>query len=133
MKIASLVRRLGERQFVRFVLAGIVNTLFGLAVYIGCIFVGMPAWLAMLVGTVAGVAFNFLSLGAYAFRDFSLRRLPRFVGGYTATYFFNLGAFEALHRYVADAVWCQLLLTVPVALFSYLLMSRLVFRTHRAR
>ncbi len=105
-----------------------MNTLFGLAVYVGCVMLGSPPWLAILVGTVAGIAFNFMSFGAYAFRDLSLRRLPRFVCSYGATYLFNLAAFGVLHAWVKDPVWCQMLLTPPVALVSYLLLSRFVFR-----
>jgi putative flippase GtrA len=131
MDFRRLVSSLGEVQFVRFLVAGVVNTAFGLAVYLGCLHAHAAPWLALLVGTVAGVTFNFFSLGAYAFRDLSLRRLPRFVGGYAVTYAVNLAALTLLRPLVPDPAWRQILLTVPMALFSYLLMSRLVFRRPR--
>ena len=40
----------------------------------------------MLFGTVAGIAFNFFTLGGYAFRDLSPRSIPRFVLGYAFVY-----------------------------------------------
>jgi putative flippase GtrA len=127
MVLGRIVRLLGNSQLIRFLITGVVNTLFGLGVYVACIAASLAPWLAMLVGTVAGIAFNFFSLGSYAFRDRSLHRLPRFVCSYGLTYLFNLAAFDGLHGWVRDPVWCQVLLTPVVALFSYLLMSRFVF------
>jgi len=127
MNAGRLIRSLGNQQVLRFLLAGAVNTVFGLGVYVGCVWLGMPPWLAMLIGTVAGVAFNFLTFGAYAFRDLSMQRLPRFVLSYAATYFFNLLAFHALNLWIGSAVWCQVILTPVVAAFSYLAMSNFVF------
>jgi len=127
MNAARLIRTLGDRQVFRFLLAGAANTLFGLGVYIACIWLGAQPWLAMLIGTVAGVVFNFFSFGGYAFRDLSIRRLPRFLLSYAATYAFNLLAFHALNGWVSSEVWCQVILTPVVAVFSYLTMSNFVF------
>ena len=124
---------LAERQFLRFLLAGGVNTLFGFGVNIGVMLAGFPVWLAMLVGTVAGVAFNFFTHGGYAFRDLSARRLPRYIAGYAIVYVVGLGAFHVLNRFVPGPVLCQVLLVVPIALFSYLVMSRFVFRKRADR
>jgi putative flippase GtrA len=119
---------LARHQGLRFLVAGGLNTLFGLGVYAVTVRAGLAVWLALLAGTLAGIAINFLTLGGYAFRDLSPQRLPRFVLGYAATYAVNLVAFRALHRHVVDPVACQVLLVGPVALFSYLVMSRFVFR-----
>ena len=133
MDLDKFVSSLGNIQFIRFLLAGVVNTLFGLGVYVVCIYCGLSPWLAMLVGTCAGIAFNFLSFGAYAFRDLSLSRLPRFLCSYGVTYLFNLAAFHALNNWVSSAVWCQVILTPVVALFSYLSMSNFVFARKESR
>jgi putative flippase GtrA len=122
-----------DRQFVRFLLAGIANTLFGLAVYAGAIRLGLATWAALLAGMLGGLAFNFVTLGGYAFRDLSLQRLPRFVCCYAATYLLNLGAHRLLHVVLADAILCQAILTPPMAVFSYLCLSRFVFRKQASR
>jgi putative flippase GtrA len=124
---------LADRQFLRFLVAGGVNTLFGFGVNIAALLSGMPVWLAMLVGTVAGVVFNFFTHGGYAFRDMSARRLPRYVLGYAIVYLVGLGAFEALHLAVDGVIVCQVMLVIPMALFSYLVMSRFVFHKRRGR
>ena len=133
MDAGQLIRSLCRHRPARFLLAGVVNTLFGLAVYVGGIVAGLPPWLAILVSTVAGVAFNFLSFGGYAFRDLSLRRLPRFLCSYAATYLFNLAAFHTLSGWLGNAIWCQVILTPIVALFSYWSMSNFVFASEPQR
>ena len=117
-----------DRQFVRFLLAGLANTLFGLAVYAGAVHVGLATWAALLAGMLAGLAFNFVTLGGYAFRDLSMQRLPRFVCCYLATYLINLAALHVLRSFLVDAIVGQVILTPPMAIFSYLCLSRFVFR-----
>jgi putative flippase GtrA len=124
---------LADRQSLRFLVAGGVNTLFSLGVNIAALLAGLPVWLAMLLGTVAGIAFNFFTLGGYAFRDLSARRLPRYVLGYAFVYVVALAGFHVLQLGVRNAVMCQTLLVIPVALLSYLIMSRFVFQQRGGR
>ena len=122
---------LANRQFLRFLVAGGINTLFSFGVNIAVLLVGQPAWLAMLAGTLAGIAFNFFTLGGYAFRDLSARRLPRYLLGYATVYAAGLSAFHVLQLVVRDPIVCQVLLVIPIAALSYLVMSRFVFQKRR--
>lgn len=124
---------LANRQFLRFLVAGGINTLFGFGVNVSAILAGIPVWLAMLLGTTAGVVFNFFTHGGYAFRDLSANRLPRYLLGYVIVYLVGLAAFHVLQFLVRDPIACQALLVVPMALLSYLVLSRFVFQKHRAR
>jgi len=132
--IADRLRSLlANRQFLRFLVAGGVNTLFGFGVNIAAMLAGLPIWLAMLAGTVAGIAFNFFTLGSYAFRDLSAERLPRYVLGYAIVYVVGLTAFHVLQLVVRSPIACQVVLVIPMALLSYLIMSRFVFQKRRNR
>ena len=122
---------LANHQSLRFIVAGGVNTLFSLGVNVAALLIGQPVWSAMLAGTVGGIAFNFFTLGGYAFRDLSPRRLPRYLLGYAVVYAFGLSSFHALHLVVPGVILCQVLLVVPIALLSYLIMSRFVFQKRR--
>ncbi|HYP32838.1 MAG TPA: GtrA family protein [Burkholderiaceae bacterium] len=113
---------------VRFLIAGVANTAVGLAAYAIAELAGTPVWGALLIGMVTGVAFSFFSMGAYAFRDLSWQRLPRFLVCYGANYLVNLLALAALQRFVADPILRQALLTPPMAAFSYICLSRFVFQ-----
>lgn len=113
--------------FLRFLIAGGFNTLFGWLVYSTAVLSGAPAWLALIASMIAGIGFNFISLGTYAFRDMALKRLPKFVLSYGFIYVTNLVCLKLISPYVNQPIWAQLVLTPPMAILSYLLLSRMVF------
>ena len=121
---------LRANTFLRFLVAGGLNTLFGYAVFGASILAGAPAWLALFIGMLAGTVFNFFTTGGYAFRTLALSRYPRFVGCYLLVYGVNLALIEFLSRWMDDKLLVQALLLVPLALFSYFLMARFVFANH---
>lgn len=122
-----MMTRRDPKTFLRFLIAGGFNTLFGWAAYTVCILAGARPWLALIIATCAGVAFNFFSVGGYAFRDMAWRRLPRFVACYAGIYTLNLAGITLLGRWIPSPIWAQAILTPPMALMSYFLLSRLVF------
>ena len=113
----------------RFLIAGGVNTLFGWIIFSGAIMIGIQAWQALLVAILSGIAFNFLTYGAYAFQDMTVKRFRHFVLSYLCVYATNFVCLTALNLWVVNPIWSQLILTLPMSIFSYLLFSRFVFRT----
>jgi putative flippase GtrA len=89
--------------------------------------IGAGAATALAFGTAAGVLFNFVTYGAYAFRDLTLARSPRFVLAYAAVYTLNLALLTAMAALQIDRIGAQAILTVPLAILSYILMKRFVF------
>lgn len=81
---------------------------------------------------LAGIAFNFLTTGGYVFRDLSPRRLPLFVFTYFIVFALNLGMIELLGAWIINKILLQALITPPLALISYALMSRFVFQSAEA-
>lgn len=119
--------KLGKNRFVRFLLAGVVNTLFGFMIYGVLVVSGLAAWLALLIATILGVAFNFFTTGSYVFQQLLLTRLPRFVTCYALVYGINLMLLELLAAWLGDKILSQAILMFPVAMISYSLMARFVF------
>lgn len=113
--------------FLRFLVAGAVNTLFGYAVYGVGVAAAAPVWLALLAGMVAGTVFNFFTTGGYAFRQLARRRYPLFAACYLLVYGVNLLLIAWLSHWIQDKMVAQGLLLVPLALLSYVLMDRVVF------
>ncbi len=111
----------------RFLVAGGVNTLWGWSVYAVSILMGAETWLALAIGMLAGIGFNFVSLGAFVFRDMVLARLPRFILSYGFLYAVNFVCLKAIGPWVDDPIWSQLILTPPMAVLSYVVLSRMVF------
>jgi putative flippase GtrA len=116
-------------EVIRFGVAGVVNTAFGFGVYSGLVLLGVPVFLSLLVATVAGVFFNFLTFGAYAFRQLDARRLPRFLAAYAVIYLFNLALLEGLRAASGlGPIAAQLACLIVVAPTAYLILKSQVFR-----
>lgn len=115
------------RIFLRFIIVGGVNTVFGWAVYSGAILYGLQQWQSLIVGMLAGICFNFVSLGGFVFRDMRVRRLPYFLVAYLVIYVFNLAGLEMIKAWINDPILAQLILAPPMALISFFLLSKKVF------
>lgn len=120
-------KQTARQRFIRFLIAGAVNTLFGFAVYSACIVAGLPLWLALMIGITTGTAFNFFTTGGYVFRQLALARVPRFLLCYALIYAVNLQMLQWVTKLLSDKILSQAVLVLPIAIFSYLLMARFVF------
>lgn len=114
-------------RFLRFLLVGGINTAFGYCAFLACLWLGMHYTLAVAVATVLGVLFNFKSTGTLVFNSSNNRRLPRFIGVYTAIYLVNVTGIAALLRCGVSEWLGGLILILPCAILSYILNSRYVF------
>ncbi len=116
-----------QNRLVRFLLAGGANTLFGYLVFALVQSWSHQSWLALLVGTLAGIVFNFFTTGGYVFRQLTPGRILPFVLVYLAIYAVNLGLLTLLAAWIGNRLLAQFCLLVPMAALSYLLMAKLVF------
>ncbi len=119
-----------SKRFIRYLLVGGLNTLFGFLAYSALIFLGLPTWGALLGGNVAGVTFNFFTVGGIVFSDLSPARLPLFVTAYVAIYLVNLELIGWITPLVHGRIAAQAVLALPMAALSFLILSNYVF--HRA-
>jgi putative flippase GtrA len=123
-----LLRKLFGIRILRFLLVGGLNSLFGFTVFslIACL--GGRTWQAILGGNLAGILFNFFTIGGVVFRDLSLRRLPFFVFAYILLLVLNIESISLLTSVCQiDRITAQAFLTVPLAILSFFVMSKFVF------
>jgi putative flippase GtrA len=116
------------KRFARFLLVGGLNTLFGFVAYSAFVLLHSPPWLALLGGNIAGMLFNFFTTGHFVFLDLSASRLPRFVAAYLFVYGLNLVLIGRLTALTHSLIVSQACLAPVMAVVSYVLLSRLVFR-----
>lgn len=118
--------------FVKFVLVGIVNTIFGYLAYAFFVFVGCGDFTAPLFSTICGVLFNFKTIGRLVFGNTSNRLIFKFFAVYLFTYaltvvLLKIFAFAGLeNRYISGA-----LILAPMALISFFLNKNFVFKTEK--
>ena len=117
---------LDRHRFFRFLLAGVVNSLFGFSVFSAVVLLGGPLWLDLFIAVTAGIIFNFFSIGSFVFRRAAISRFPRFVVCYAVVYVTNLAMLEQLATSMHPMV-AQAMLTLPIALLNYVLLRRFVF------
>lgn len=81
----------------RFLAVGGLNTFFGYGLYALLIWMGLPLALAVLLSTVGGVLFNFVTYGRLAMGSpITLKILPRFLAVYGIAYGINVGLLKLL-------------------------------------
>jgi putative flippase GtrA len=115
-------------RFIRFVLVGIVNTIFGYGCFAFLLYLGLHYALAGFLATVAGIIFNFKSIGTLVFQSNENFQLIRFVAVYGITYCIGtlsvgLMGHIGISPYVAGAA-----MLIPMSLLSYLLNKYFVFK-----
>ena len=116
------------RRFGLFLLVGGLNTLAGYAIFAALILLGLPTPAAIVIGTVLGVLFNFLSTGSVVFRNRAAGLLPRFVAVYAVQMGLNIAAMAGLARAGLHPLVAAAFVLPPLAVFTYLAMRRFVFR-----
>ena len=116
------------RQFMTFILVGILNTMFGYAVYAFFIFLHLHYSLAVLLATIIGVLFNFKTIGHFVFKNASNALLYRFVGVYAITYLLNVAGLKGCDLYHINMYLAGFIVAGPVAVVAFVLQRTFVFR-----
>lgn len=115
-------------QFLRFIVVGALNTLFGYSVFAVLILIGTTPTLALILTYGIGVVFNFFTTRRFVFNRSERASLLRFIVAYVVIYFFNLGLYRLVEFADTSPLVTQALCLPVVAIFSFLLFKFQVFR-----
>lgn len=128
MEASGLFFTLLSNRLFKFLVVGLLNTFVGYSLYILSLWAGLHYAAALAVATVLGTLFNFKSIGRLVFSDGDHSKLPRFLLVYSMVYLVNVIGVGLLAQ-IGIAEWLGgLLLLLPLALLSYSLNSRFVFK-----
>jgi len=128
----QIVEALWRRRFLRFLLVGGLNTLFGYAVFAGCVLAGLHYALAALVGNVLGILFNFVTTGGLVFSSRDRSKLLPFLGVYGINYLLGVLIMKAFQALGVHVLATAAVLTLPMAALSYHLNRIWVFEPRTA-
>ena len=115
-------------QGIRFVVVGGLNTAFSYVVYAACIFIGAGYALASAASMAVGIVFSHMTTGRLVFAGPSRGSLARFAACYLLVYLFTLGLLYLLDRLGVDPYLSGLIVALPGALVSFVLLKLVVFR-----
>lgn len=110
----------------RYYQAGIVNTLFGYALFALFVAVGLNMYLAQLVGHILGVIFNYFTYSRHAFRGIRGSKW-RFVIAYAGNYLLGLAMLAAVATVIPSPYLAGLAALIVVSLLNYFILKHLVF------
>lgn len=114
-------------KFIRFFLVGIVNSIFGYGIFAFFIFIGIHYSLAVFMGTVLGILFNFKTTGRIVFNSNNNMLVFKFFGVYVVTMLLSILSLSILKRYSVSEYIGGFVLLLPMALVAFFLNSRFVF------
>lgn len=112
------------RQFVKFILIGVVNTIFGYAVFSVLILLKIPPQPALAAAFFIGVIWNYWTHARIVFKRPGLNRIPAYAVSYFLIYVFNSGGLALLLKTGLGPLISQAILTPIVAVMSFVLISK---------
>lgn len=128
-RIIDIIRRLWAIPFLRFLVVGGINTVFGYSVFALFILLGLHYVLAALLGQICGILFNFKTTGTIVFKNRDNRLILRFFGVYLITYLLGIGLLKVFDMYDVNILIAAAITVLPMAFVSFLLMRKFVFST----
>jgi putative flippase GtrA len=123
-------RRRRIKLIARFIAVGLLNTVVGYAIYGILILLNVPYLAALLVATIAGVIFNYFSIGRLVFKSRGGRIVfVKFIAAYGVVYCINAVALEVLIKHFQFNPYIGQALCVPLSvIISWLLMNYWVYK-----
>jgi putative flippase GtrA len=116
-------------EIASFLVVGGLNACFGYGVFSLMVYLGFRPAIALLIATVLGICFNFLTYGKMVFRQLSWRRAPTYLLVYSGNYLGNAALLVWIGRYIHSPYIAQLAILPLSVTFLYFALRQLVFRT----
>lgn len=120
---------MNSSPFIRFLAVGVLNTAFGYVLFAFLTWIGLSYPLAIGLGTIVGVLFNFQTTARLVFGATDSHRLFWFVGAYAFMYVLNVFGVALLLKWGFNVYWAGAILLLPMAVVSYFTLRVFVFQT----
>lgn len=118
-----------KKEFIRFIVVGILNTIVGYLLYAFFLYLGFDYKIAALLGTVFGVLFNFQTIGRLVFRQHDNRLIFKFISVYVIVYFTGIALIKLGKIYGLDDYSAGLIAIFPNAVIAFILNKFYVYKT----
>ena len=126
-KFSKIINKVQQNKLLRFFFVSGLNTIFGYGLFAILVFIGLVYPIALLVATIAGILFNFKTIGIIVFKNRDNLLIFRFFGVYGITYLFNLGGLALFKYFEINIYLAGAILLIPVGLLAFLLNKVFVF------
>lgn len=116
-----------DEKFFKFIFVGILNATFSYLIYALLIAVGLVANLALFFQYIIGVLWNFKTTGTIVFQNKNNKLIFKFIASYVLTFAVN-SVLLALLTKILNAYLAQAILIMPVALLTFIILKKWVFK-----
>ena len=127
-QLTMLIPNLLQKQIIRFILMGIMNTIFGYLVFSLLVFLKFNATTAIITSTILGLIFNFNTLGRYVFNKTDKNLILKFISSYFLLMIFNICLQKTLHFFIYSDYISGLISIIITAGLSYIMNKFYVFK-----
>lgn len=117
-----------KHRFSKFILIGIINTVFGYSVFSLIYLNSLSYNLALFLSTAIGIIFNFFTTGRIVFSNRSWRALPPFFFSYCVALALNFVVLNSLVYAGMTPLLAQAAALPVIVVTSYMINARFVFR-----
>ena len=127
----GFINNLFEDKKVRFLFVGVLNTIFGYAVYALFIYLKMHYFLAQLLSSILAIAHSYLWNKYFTFRSpgGSASEIIRFVSVYAVSYLLNMGIlFVSIEFFKWNAYFAGFICLFVTTVISYVGHKNISFR-----
>ncbi len=114
--------------FVKFILVGVLNTAFGYLAFALLLFLGLHYSIAVVLSTIAGILFNFKTIGVLVFKNHNNKLIFKFVAVYTLICTIGIIILRLAELVHINLYFAGLVSTVICALISFILNKNWVFK-----
>lgn len=123
-----MLQKLYQYQFIRFLFVGVINTIFGYSVYSILLLFGLHFTLASFLSTIAGILFNFKSIGKFVFRNTNNSLIIKFFMVYVIAYLVNISLISLVNLFTANDYFSGAVCILPTSILSYFLNKKFVYK-----
>lgn len=116
-----------QNQFFRFLIVGVLNTIFGYGLFAILLLVNVHYSIALVLSTVLGVLFNFKTTGLLVFSSNDEKKIFKFVLVYLFVYLINVGGIALLENNGLNPLFGGAAMLIPCSLLAFALQKKLVF------
>ena len=110
----------------RYYQAGVVNTVFGYAIYSAFVWFGVNMYVAQLLSHTIGSVFNYFTYSRYAFRGAKASKL-RFAMSYIVNYLIGVALLAACHIVLPSPYVAMAVAVVFGTAINFLILNHFVF------
>jgi putative flippase GtrA len=126
-RTTSFIRAVWAVRFLRFLVVGGINTLFGSGVFALFIWIGLHYTIAAFLTEICGILFNFKTTGTIVFGSKDNRLIFRFFAVYLSVYLLRIGFLKLFSLYGIGPLIAAAIIVLPMSLLAYLLQRKFVF------